>query len=50
MKKSKRNSSNICIRPGQTSSWWDNFWASQKVSEKWKENFRMSQEGFEIMY
>ena len=29
---------------------WDNFCASQKVYEKWKENFRMSQESFEIMY
>ena len=50
IKKSKRNSPNFWIRPGQTSSWWDNFCASQKVSEKWKENFRMSQESFEIMY
>ena len=36
IKKSKRNSPNFWIRPGQTSSWWDNFCASHKVSEKWK--------------
>ena len=48
-KKSKRNSSNFWIGLGQA-KWWDNFSASHKVSEKWKENFRMSQESFEIMY
>ena len=45
-KKSKRNFPRFWIRPGQTSSWWDNFCAGQKVSEEWKENFRMSQESF----
>ena len=46
-KKAKRNSLRFWIRPGQTSSWWDNFCAGQKVSEEWKENLRMSQESFE---
>ena len=46
-KKAKRNSPRFWIRPGQTRSWWDNFCAGQKVSEEWKENFRMSQESFE---
>ena len=45
--KAKRNSPRFWIRPGQTSSWWDNFWAGQKVSEEWKENFCTSQESFE---
>ena len=46
-KKTKRNSPRLWIRPGQTSSWWDNFCAGQKVSEEWKENFCTSQESFE---
>ena len=31
----------MLIRPGQISSWWDNFCAGQEVSKKWKENFHM---------
>ena len=50
IKKSKRNSPIFWIWPGQTSSWWDIFCASRKVFEKWKENFCMSEESFEIMY
>ena len=46
-KKAKRNSPRFRTGPGQTSSWWDDFCAAQKVSEEWKENFRMSQESFE---
>ena len=49
-KKGKRNSPRFWIRPGQTSSCWDNFYTSQKVSEEWKENFRMSQESFEKLW
>ena len=43
----KRNSPRFRTGPGQTSSWWDDFCAAQKVSEEWKENLRMSQESFE---
>ena len=32
-KKGKRNSSRFWIRLGHTSSWWDNFYPDQKVSE-----------------
>ena len=39
----KRNSSIFWIRPGQTSSLWDNFYAGQGIIEEWKENFCMSQ-------
>ena len=46
-KKAKLNSPRFWIRPGQTSSWWENFCAGQKVSEEWKENFHTSQESFE---
>ena len=46
-KKAKRNSPRFWIRPGETSSSWDKLCAGQKVSEEWKENFRMSQKSFE---
>ena len=34
------------IRPGRTSSWWDNFSNNVVVDEEWHENFRMSKENF----
>ena len=49
-KKGKRNSPRFCTGPRQTSSRC-NFFASQKFSEEWKENFRMSSKKFwEIMH
>ncbi|KAM4555658.1 putative nuclease HARBI1 [Odontesthes bonariensis] len=30
------------VRPGRTSSWWDNFVNGVVLEEEWKENFRMS--------
>ena len=30
------------VRPGRTSSWWDNFVNGVVVDEEWRENFRMS--------
>nr|XP_055052491.1 putative nuclease HARBI1 [Misgurnus anguillicaudatus] len=30
------------IRPGRTSSWWDNFFNGVVVEDEWRENFRMS--------
>ena len=49
-KEGKRNSPRFWIWPEQTSSSWNNFFAGQKVSEEWKENFRISQESFEKLY
>ena len=46
-KKDKRKSQRFWIPTGQTSSWWDNFCACQKVSDKWKENFCIPQKRFE---
>lgn len=35
------------IRPGRTSTWWDNFVCGIVVEEEWKENFRMSKPTFD---
>ena len=49
-KKGKRKSSRFWIPSGQSSPWWDNFYAGQKDSEKWKENLCMSQESFQKLH
>ena len=38
------------VRPGRTSTWWDNFVAEEEVTpEEWRENFRMSRNTFLIL-
>ena len=32
------------VRPGRSSSWWDNMQLGIAIKDKWKENFRMSRQ------
>ena len=42
----RRNAREHWIRPGKTSSWWDNFVENVVVDDEWRENFRMSKDNF----
>ena len=37
------------VKPGRTSSWWDNFLNNEVPIEEWKDNFRMSRSSFFLL-
>ena len=42
----KRKRKRFWVRPGRTSTWWDNFLNGSMLEEEWRENFRMSRVSF----
>ena len=46
-KQRKKSARRFWIRPGRTSTWWDNIRNGKSVCEEYKENFRMCKKNFE---
>lgn len=45
-KRKSRKRRRFWVRPGRSSTWWDNIFSGFVVREEWRENFRMSKESF----